>query len=177
MIRFALVSTGLHRFPVICNSLWETFGTTKNWHPPKTYKNLKSWAPRYPPSSVLEYLGYHLGIVFPWNFRFYHNVLKPPKCLHIKHFGGFSTFRNSHIPSKFQLRFQAFPDASFWMSCFEILAHPGAKMLDFGIPLRPVVPKMAPKIGQMVPTRVWRCNFLGIPEPACFQDSFRSAPG
>ena len=87
-------------------------------------------------------------------------MLKPQKCLYIKHFGGFSTFRNSHFPNRFQLRFQTSSDALFWMSCFEILAHPGAKMLDFGIPWRPVVPKMAPKIAQMVPKRA--CRATGV---------------
>ena len=30
---------------------------------------------------------------------------------------------------------------------------------------------------QMVPKRVWRLHFLEVPEPTCFQDRFRSAPG
>ena len=64
-------------------------------------------------------------------------MLKPPKCLYIKHFGGFSTFRISHFPIQIQSTNHTFSDASFWMSFFEILAHPGAKTLDFGIPLAP----------------------------------------
>ena len=73
-----------------------------------------------------------------------------------------------------------FSDTSFWMSFFQILAHPGAKTLDFGTTLahnsaqngardRPHgIQKGAP--------HTWRWHFLGVPEPTCFQDRLRSAP-
>ena len=54
-----------------------------------------------------------------------------------KALGGFGTFKISHFLTKNQFKNHNFSDASFWLSFFEILAHPGAKTIDFGIPLAP----------------------------------------
>ena len=67
------------------------------------------------------------------------------------------------------------------MSFFEILAHPGAKTLDFGTPL---APNWAPNDAQNHPSGVqtapisqrWWCLFRNL-EPTCFQDHFWSALG
>ena len=53
-----------------------------------------------------------------------------------------------------------FFDTSFWMSFFEILAHPGAKTLDFGTPL---APSWAPNDAQN--------------RPSGAQNGFRKLPG
>ena len=54
-------------------------------------------------------------------------MLKPPKCLYIAHSGRFSTFRNSHFPSKFPFKFQTF-----------LMPHSGCHVLRFW---RILVPK------------------------------------
>ena len=108
-------------------------------------------------------------------------MLKPPKCLYIKHFGGFSTFKILHFLTKIQSKFHTFSDASFWMSFFEILAHPGANTLDFGTPL---APSWAPNDDQNRPRgannapkdRCW-ASLGPFLESSCFQDRFRNAPG
>ena len=64
---------------------------------------------------------------------------------------------------------------------FEILAHPGAKTLDFGTPL---VPSWAPNDAQNRSSGVQYLKFLGRRsalfrnlEQTCFQDNFWSVPG
>ena len=64
-------------------------------------------------------------------------MLKPPKCLCIKHFNGFSTFKISCFPIKIQSKTHAFSNASFRTSFFEILMRLDAKKLDFESPLAP----------------------------------------
>ena len=75
-------------------------------------------------------------------------MTKPPICFYIKHFGRFSTLRNSHFLNKVQLNFQTFSAVSFWMSYFEILRHPWCQNARFW---DPAVAKTAPKITQIVP--------------------------
>ena len=67
----------------------------KKQTPQKTSQNLKSRTPDRPNLGFGLAFGSHFGMEFSWNSWFGHNMLKPPKCLYIKHFNGFSTFKIS----------------------------------------------------------------------------------
>ena len=93
----------------------------------------------------------------------------------------FNTINILHFRVKIRLKIQTFSDASFWMAFLETLAHPGAKTLDFGIPLapswaphdtpnRPSGAKNTPKKHKPMLPRTTL-------ETISFQKRFRSAPG
>ena len=76
-------------------------------------------------------------------------MLKPPKCLYLKHFSGFSTFRVSFFTPKFNQQFILF-----------LMPHSGRYFLRFwrdlvpnssiwGPPWRQLGSKMAPRITQV----------------------------
>ena len=85
---------------VIFGRFWHTSKIIKNRIPQNTAKNLKSRTPDRPNGDFGMTFGVHLGIDFHEILDFFHNLRKPPKCLYTKHFGGFSTFRNSHFLTK-----------------------------------------------------------------------------
>ena len=72
-----------------------------------------------------------------FNWQVHASIFSRPKCLYIKHLGGFSTFKSSHFPIKMQSTIHTFFDASFWSSFFEILERLDANELNFVIPWRP----------------------------------------
>ena len=63
------------------------------------------------------------------------------------------------------------------MSFFQILAHPGAKTLDFGTPWRPAGALMAPQIAQVAPKGYPFLKRVAAISPTEFQDRFQSVPG
>ena len=92
-------------------------------------------------------------------------MLKPLKCLYLKHFNGFSTFRISLDCTKIQSKIHTFSDASFRMSFFEILVRLGANKTRFWEPLGAQLgPKWRPKSPK------WRQNgiiFIFPRSPFC----------
>ena len=69
-------------------------------------------------------------------FRFCHNQRKPPKCLYIKHFCGFNTFRNLHFRTNFNQNSKPFSATLPWASFLLIWGRLGANKIDFGSPWR-----------------------------------------
>ena len=57
---------------------------------------------------------------------------QPPKCLYIKHFGRFSTFKISPFQIKILSKIDMFSDTSFWMPFFEIWGRLGANKWILG---------------------------------------------
>ena len=107
-------------------------------------------------------------------------MLKPPKCLYIKHFCGFSTFKISCFPIRIQSKTHAFSNASIRTSFFEILMRLDAKKLDFGTPWRPAGAQNGarnrPSGAKSLQKSISMEDFLRVLEPICSQGRFRSVP-
>lgn len=79
------------------------------------------------------------------------NQLKPPKCLYIKHLGGFSTCTISLSSYTNSLHFQAFPGTPSWASSLFYFCILMAKLKMLGASLDPSWSKMGHEIEQVAP--------------------------
>ena len=79
--------------------------------------------------------------------------------------------------NQIQVKFQTFlmPHSGCHVLRFWCILVP--TIVDFGIPWRPVVPKMASKIAQMVPKRVCCAPGVATFGRICLQVRFRNSPG
>ena len=92
------------------------------------------------------------GIDFWCNSGFCHNLLKTPKCLYIKHFGGFSTLKIPLFPCKNPQTIQAFSGIPSCTFLFRVFMQYDTKMMDFG---RLPGPQLAPK-GYQKSFKYWK---------------------
>ena len=129
---------------------------------------------------ILDRFRSQYGTDFWCTNTFCSNQRKPPKCLYIKHLGGFSTCKISHFLIKSNQKIILFLMALSGCHFFIFWRILVPKLSILGSLWRPAGPKMIQNrpSGAKNLKFMKRCNaFFGNLEQACDQGRFRSAPG